>query len=79
MKNIYEVETYSLADGWSNTWTITASDGSESPEFFLTKKESEEAIKKEIKRTAEHIENGDIVKESALTMEDFRIVKKWAF
>lgn len=78
MKHYYEVQTYSLAGGWQNTWTI-GEGKSESPEIFFTIKDAQKAVSAEIKRTKDAIRNGDIVKESAVTKADFKIVKKWGF
>ena len=78
MKHFYEVQTYSLADGWQNTWTVGKGE-TESPEIFFTIKDAQKAVSAEIKRTKDAIRNGDIVKESAVTKADFKIVKKWGF
>ena len=78
MKHFYEVQTYSLADGWQNTWTVGEGE-TESPEIFFTIKDAKKAVSDEIKRTKDAIRNGDIVEESALTKADFKIVKKWGF
>ena len=78
MRHFYEVQTYSLADGWQNTWTVGEGE-TESPEIFFTIKDAKKAVSDEIKRTKDAIRNGDIVKESAVTKADFKIVKKWGF
>lgn len=78
MRHFYEVQTYSLADGWQNTWTVGEGE-TESPEIFFTIKDAKKAVSDEIKRTKDAIRNGDIVEESALTKADFKIVKKWGF
>ena len=82
MRHFYEVQTYSLADGWQNTWTVGEGE-TESPEIFFTIKDAQKAVSAEIKRTKDAIRDiirkGVIVKGPAVTKADFRIVKKWGF
>ena len=74
-KTLYEVQTYSLADGWSNTWTVFGDKEPEYPEVFESEKEAEEAIAEEIADTQAAIENGDMDKDAALVRDDFDIVE----
>ncbi|MHB8281283.1 MAG: hypothetical protein ACYDDE_00595 [bacterium] len=75
---MFEVLTYSLADGWSNNWT-TFSDNpdidDEKPEMFETREEAETSILDEIADTKEAIERGDMDEGAALSISDFKIVE----
>ncbi|RZV40231.1 MAG: hypothetical protein EVJ48_01695 [Candidatus Acidulodesulfobacterium acidiphilum] len=72
---MFEVLTYSLADGWSNTWTTEDESGNEIPEYFDTAEEAEQAIKEEIEDTEYAIKQGYILPESRLTRDDFEIME----
>jgi hypothetical protein len=72
---MFEVQTYSLCDGWSNTWTTWSDTEDEHVETFKSKKEAENAILDEIKDTRDAIERGDMDEGAALSMGDFKIVK----
>jgi hypothetical protein len=72
---MFEVLTYSLADGWSNTWTTEDDLGNEIPERFDTAEEAEQAIKEEIEDIENAIKNGDMAPESRLTRDDFEITE----
>jgi hypothetical protein len=72
---MFEVLTYSLADGWSNTWMTEDVSGNEIPEYFDTEEEAEQAIKEEIEDIENAIKNGDMLPESRLTRDDFEIIE----
>lgn len=36
----FEIQTYTLCDGWVNTWTIENEDGSSDKEYFNTSLEA---------------------------------------
>ena len=72
---MFEVLTYSLADGWSNTWMTEDVSGNEIPEYFDTEEEAEQAIKEEIKDIKNAIKNGDMLPESRLTRDNFEIIE----
>ena len=72
---MFEVLTYSLADGWSNTWTTEDESGNEISEYFDTEEEAEQAIKEEIEDIENAIKNGDMLPESRLTRDNFEIIE----
>ena len=72
---MFEVLTYSLADGWSNTWTTEDESGNEISEYFDTAEEAEQAVKEEIEDIENAIKNGDMSPESRLTRDDFEIME----
>jgi hypothetical protein len=45
-----EIQTFTLADGWTNTWTYEDDDGVARREFFATTDEAEAAL-------AEHLDD----------------------
>lgn len=40
----YEVQHYTICDGWVNTWTMTDEDGTVRPEYFATPEQARAAI-----------------------------------
>ena len=72
----YEVLTWSLCDGWSNTWTTWSDENpDEIPEVFDTIEGAEEAIKEEIEDTEYSIKKGYMDEDARLTRGDFKIVE----
>ena len=41
---VYEIQHFTLCDGWVNTWTIANEDGSTQLEYFNSKIEAQEAL-----------------------------------
>lgn len=41
---MFEVQTYTICDGWTNCWSEEGSDGVERPVTFDTEQEAEDAI-----------------------------------
>jgi hypothetical protein len=62
MKNLYEVQTSTLCDGWINTWTID-----DKPETFECYEDAIQAIEMHIKESEEDGMDED--------RNDFRVVK----
>ena len=73
---MFEVLTYSIADGFSNTWTTEDKSGNEISEYFETEEDAEQAIKEEIEDIENAVKNGDMVPESRLTRDDFEIIER---
>lgn len=48
----YEVQHYTIIDGWVNTWSYNEGDGVMRPETFATREEAEAAL-------AEHLQDLD--------------------
>ena len=71
----YEVSTWSLCDGWSNTWTTEDENNNEIPVIFDTKKEAMEEIEAEIADTEAAIKRGDMDEDASLTKNDFKIAE----
>ena len=72
----YEVLTWSLCDGWSNTWTTWSDENpDEIPEVFETIEEAEEAIKEEIEAAECSIKKGYMDEGARQTRGDFKIAE----
>ena len=71
----YEVLTWSLCGGWSNTWTTEDENGNEIQVIFDTEKEAMEEIEADIAETEAAIQRGDMDEGARLTENDFKIIK----
>jgi hypothetical protein len=69
----YEVQEYTLCDGWTNTWTTYDDDGNEVPSTFLTKQDAEDELYDFFYQCHEAVEDGNMEDEPA--RENYRIVK----
>jgi hypothetical protein len=67
----YEVQTYTLCDGWINCWTTSKGDEEPVPETFATREDAEDALDQYLIECAEAFECGDA--EDVPDIEDFRI------
>lgn len=63
----YQVETYTLCDGWVNCWT----DEDENPVIFATRGEAEQALKDLMRDLHYAFESGNI--EDMGSIEDYQI------
>lgn len=71
----YEIQTYSLCDGWKNTWHVIETNGEEKLETFNTKAEAITALKEFFQDIEEEIASGEREADEGYNPEDFRIVK----
>lgn len=62
----WEVQTYSLCDGWKNTFTVD-----DQPEVFATREEAQAALDEFLAEVAEAVSRGDM--ESGYSTQEFRI------
>jgi hypothetical protein len=67
----YEVQHWTLCDSWINTWTVTDSEGNESPSYFPSHAQAQAALSDFLKEELIEYQNGNI--ESPYTSEEFRI------
>ena len=67
----YEIQHYTLCDGWINTWTIEQ-DGDYEPEYFDTREDAEIALQDFLNDEHEAFQQGWI--ESKYGADEFRIV-----
>jgi hypothetical protein len=71
---VFEIQTLTLCDGWTNTWTIHHEDGSSEPERFATKAEAQAALDEFLAEIAEEIAIGIREPDQGYDWQDFRIV-----
>lgn len=69
----FEVQTYTLADGWINTWSVTNKNGSHEPETFDSFGQALDCLDDFLHQEEEAFARGDIA--SMYKREDFRIVE----
>ncbi len=70
----YEVQIYTLCDGWTNTWKVIAEDGTETPETFATAAEAQAALDEFLAEIQAEIEAGQREPWESYDREEFRIV-----
>ena len=69
----YEVQTWTLCDGWVNTWTVLDERGSE-PETISTRKEAQAALDEFLLDIQSEIDAGQRDPEHGYDASEFRIV-----
>lgn len=69
----WEVQTYTLCDGWINCWTVHEDDGRSYPETFPTRKAAQAALDEFFADIEEDIKAGNL--QPGYDREEFRIVK----
>ncbi len=70
----FEVQTYSICDGWTNSWFITDKHGSR-PETFASYAEAEAEINDFLEDIQLEIEAGDRSAEEGFGPDEFCIVE----
>ena len=55
----YEVQHYTLCDGWTNTWTISDENGIEQPEVFDNEEEAQAELDAFFQEVEEEIQSGE--------------------
>ena len=71
----YEVQTFTICDGWVNCWTYHGDDGRGYLETFDTQPAAQAALDEHLDEIAEEIELGIRQASEGYSREDFRIVK----
>lgn len=78
MKTRYEVQTFTLCDGWINSWTIIEDGGNntttETPETFATRAEAQAALDEFLAEIQDEITSGQRTPDEGYDPEEFRIV-----
>ena len=69
----YEVQHYTLCDGWINTWRICYDDGSDELEYFDSVEDAQSCIDEFLADEQEAFEEGNI--ESPYERDEFRIAE----
>jgi hypothetical protein len=71
----YEVQHFTLCDGWVNTWFAYAEDGSCEPETFATEAEAQAALDEFFAEIEEEIAAGERGADEGYEPDEFRIVE----
>lgn len=71
----YEVQSYTLCDGWINTWALIDEHGETEAETFDTKEQAEEALLEYLADIQDEIDAGQCEPEYTYYIEDFRIAE----
>ena len=79
MEKRYEVQTWTLCDGWINTWSISEEGAddtyTEVPETFATREEAQQALDEFLSDIQEEIDAGQREPDAGYDPEDFRIAE----
>lgn len=71
----YEVQTFTLCDGWVNTWHVEHPDGSSAPETLPTHAAAQAALDEFLEEIAEEITVGQRRADDGYDRDQFRITK----
>lgn len=71
----YEVQMYTLCDGWINTWSVHHEDGSSQLQTFPTIEAAQAEIETFLAEIEAQIENGERQPDEGYDLDDFRIMK----
>jgi len=74
----YEVQHFTLCDGWVNTWAILHEDGSSEPETFATKADAQAALNEFFAEIEEEIAIGQRGADDGYDRDDYRVVEAGA-
>ncbi len=79
MQQRYEVQTWTICDGWINTWSISEQVGdniyTEVPETFATREDAQQALDEFLSDIHEEIDAGQRSAEEGYDAEDYRIAE----
>jgi len=70
----YEVQTYTICDGWVNTWIIEYHDGTSEFETFASREDAQAALDEFLAEIAEEIALGMREADEGYDRDDFRVV-----
>lgn len=71
----YEIQHFTICDGWVNTWTICHEDGSTTPVTFATEADAIAALAEFLAEIEEEIAAGERGTDEGYTSDEFRIVQ----
>lgn len=71
----YEVQQFTLCDGWVNTWRIEHADGSSEPETFASEHEAQAALDEFLAEIEAEIASGERAPDEGYDRDEFRVVK----
>ena len=68
----WEVQTYTLCDGWVNCWTVSEGNEDPKPHVFATRDEAAKELREHIADSILAAQDGDL--EEAYHLDEFQIV-----
>lgn len=74
----YEVQQYTLCDGWVNTWTLWDENDQAEPETFPSRSEAQAALDEFFGEIRDEILSGQRPADNGYDRSEFRIVKAGA-
>lgn len=72
----YEVQHYTLCDGWTNTWTI-CEDGIEKPHVFDSQEEAQAELDEFFEDIAAEIQAGERKPDEGYSRDEFRVIASY--
>lgn len=70
----YEVQHFTICDGWVNTWSLCAEDGTPQPETFATSHQAHAALNDFLLFIQQEIDAGTREADEGYDREEFRVV-----
>jgi hypothetical protein len=70
----YEVQQYTLCDGWINCWHIIDGNGKETPQVFDTEEDAQAELDEFFADIAKEIFHGERAANEGYDLSEFRIV-----
>lgn len=74
MAKKYEVQQYTICDGWVNNWTLCENDEITSYEYFDSIAEAQAELDNFFEEISSEIESGERPRENDYDREEFRIM-----
>ncbi|HLG63082.1 MAG TPA: hypothetical protein VKY19_14175 [Ktedonosporobacter sp.] len=74
MTMTYEVQTYTICQGWINCWSVIDAQGNETKQVFDTEAEAKVELEEFLADIAQEIFHGERAPNEGYDPEDFRIV-----
>ena len=72
----YEIQQFTLCDGWTNTWTVHNDDGTVEPKTFSSFQAAQAALDEFLAEILEEIEVGQLPADAGFERSEFRIVEE---
>lgn len=72
---IFEIQTYTLCDGWVNTWTISENGETPVSETFATREEAQTELEDFLSDIEFQIASGERASDEGYDASEFRIIE----
>ena len=73
MTNLYEVHTWTLCDGWVNSWIVTDENGNDQPDSYPTIEAAQDEIDEMFEEIENQIKSGERSPDEGFDRDDYRI------